>query len=96
MGLSSKIVDLNVFCGVEPSKDVSNGCGIGEIGLLEREIRVRQKMADATSVRRGGSARQTNDCIVLFKKELGKVRSILTRDAGDYGGAVHYPILLPL
>ena len=89
MGLGGKIVDLNALCGVEPSKNIGNGGGICEIGLFKREIGMRQKMTDATRIRSGGSARQTDDCIVLLKKELGKVRSILTSDAGDYGGAVH-------
>ena len=68
---------------------VGLGCldGIHQRGLVEKiareEIDLIQKVGDAVGDDRARTSSEAVDLVTFLEKEFGKVRAVLSRDAGD-------------
>ncbi len=87
MGLSTQVVD---FVGLNFVDDPGEVGAVGQVAVVESELRVDLArwlvdMVDPFGIERGSTSLDPVDFIALLEKELGKVRSVLTCNAGDQG-----------
>ena len=81
--------------------------GVGQVGVVEEEARLRLvriavEVVDPRGVERAGAADEAVDLVALGKQQLGEVRAVLAGDAGDQGRStigpserVRHPLLSP-
>ena len=85
MRLRAEIVNLIWLCFLEyPIERAS----IGEVPVMEFQLRVRFvwiliQVLNAFRIKRGASADDAVDFVSFFEQELGQIRPVLPRDAGD-------------
>ena len=85
MGLGTQVVDLIRFDVVDYIGDLSH---VGKVSVVEEEtgvflVGINVYVVDSSCVECTGSTDYTVYLIIFREKELGKIRSILTGDAGD-------------
>ena len=83
--LRTEVVD---FFGLELVEEFHHLHGIGEVAVVEVEfdavdVRVAVKVIDPAGVKSGSAANHTVDFVALGEQELGEIRTVLPRDAGD-------------
>lgn len=80
VALGSEVVDLVGFHLVEHLDDRHR---VAEVGIMKMEVRMTLKMGDALAEVHGGTADSAVHVITFLKKQFGKERAVLTRDACD-------------
>ena len=85
MGLRAEVVDL---VGLDLLDDVDEGRGVGEVAVVEDEVRVGLvrvlvEVVDAGGIEERRTAFDAMDFVALGEEELGEVGAVLAGDAGD-------------
>ena len=83
--LGAEVVDL---VGLEVVDEIGQLLRIGQIPIMEKETDVREmliviKVIDPAAVKAARAADEAVDLVSFSEEELGKIRTILARDAGN-------------
>jgi len=87
VGLGSEVIDL---VGLDLLDDVDQRRGVGEIAVVQDELRVGVvgvlvDVVDACGVEEGGASLDAVDFVAFGEEELGEVGSVLAGDSCDEG-----------
>ena len=87
MTLTGKMVEL-IWFGF--GKNSTKRSIITEVGIMKEQLvsintSVLNQVLDSPAVKRTGTTHNSMHLITFFQKQLGQIRAILSRDAGDEG-----------
>src|SRR5262249_37939572 len=87
VALRGQMVD---FVGLDAIEQLDQVRRIGDVAVVQEQphvvdVRIAVKRVDSTSVERRGSPNDTVDLVSLLQQEFGKIRSVLTGNAGNQG-----------
>ena len=86
VGLRREVVD---FIRANLADNLHHAHRIAEVSVMEMEVRIVLQMRDSLAVIHGGTADDSVYFISLFQKELRKVGSVLSGNAGDQSCLCH-------
>ena len=86
MGLCSEVVD---FIRANLADNLHHAHRIAEISVMEMEVRIVLQMCNSLAIIHGGTTNDSVYFISLFQKELRKVGSVLSGNAGDQSCLCH-------